>query len=109
MPPGLPAVKCVVGIFQVEVDEDAFEAIRNGLLNLEREAQDQDLAPPADADRQLLGLKVLADAFDGLANFWLRCVEAPKGMAPKGGVDFLGFGQGCQEPGCELPSKPRQH
>ena len=51
------------------------------------------MPPPADADRQLLKLKVLAGAFDGLANPWLRSVEAPKGLAPKGVVDVLGFGR----------------
>ena len=44
---------------------------------------DQDLAPPADAGRQLLGLKVFADAFDALGNLWLRGVEALVGLAPK--------------------------
>ena len=35
---GFQAAECIVGILQGEADEDAFEAIRDGLLNLEREA-----------------------------------------------------------------------
>ena len=64
------------------------------------------MAPPADADRQLLGLKVLAGAFDSPANLRLRGVEAPKDLEPKGGVGVLGFGRSCVDthPALPLPS-----